>query len=159
MKRKHIPNELLDMQDEDVKAALEGKGDVRLTSETTRKHEDQAPLFEYAWHVYLEHGDDAPPRDSYTWERDYRFHPERGWKLDWACVEYQVYVEVDGGQWSGGGGGRHGGDEDRVKCNTAASLGWVGFHFSPKQLTDDPMGCAALVTAGCRYQDATLRLP
>jgi hypothetical protein len=55
-------------------------------------------------------------------------------------------VEVDGGQFAPLGG-RHNGDKDREKLNTAAALGWRVLRFSPRMLTDDPAGCVELAAA------------
>lgn len=57
--------------------------------------------------------------------REYRFHPERKWRFDFAWPEHKVALEIDGGTW---GGGRHtrgaGFEEDCHKLNAAAVLGW-----------------------------------
>ena len=77
--------------------------------------------------------------------REYYFHPERGWRLDYAWPAARLAVEVDGGQWAPGGG-RHATDKDRDKLNHAAALGWRVLRFSPAML-DNPAACVALVEA------------
>lgn len=72
------------------------------------------------------------------------FAPPRKWRFDWAFPSVMIAVEVDGGQYAPNGG-RHARDSDREKLNTAAMLGWRVFRFSPQQLNDDPLGCAAMV--------------
>ena len=58
-------------------------------------------------------------------EREYQFHPERGWAFDFAFIQQKVAVEMEGGTWSGG---RHvrgeGYANDCEKYNAAVELGW-----------------------------------
>jgi len=68
-------------------------------------------------------------------EAEYRFHPTRKWRFDWAFKYHQVAVEVEGGAFSGG---RHtrgvGFVKDMEKYNTAASMGWLVLRVQPKEL-------------------------
>lgn len=73
-------------------------------------------------------------------ETEYRFHPSRRWRFDFAFPAERVAVEVDGGQWLPRGG-RHARDSDREKLNAAACLGWRVFRFSGSMLEQDPAGC------------------
>ena len=69
------------------------------------------------------------------WEREYKFHPERGWRFDLAwkvqrttgdCRLIWLAVEVHGGIWNQGAhvrGKRF--LEDREKCNEARLMGWL----------------------------------
>ena len=71
------------------------------------------------------------------WEREYRFCPERRWKLDIAWPETRlstipsdpgpgVAIEVHGGIYSHGRHTRGSGFEaDREKMNSAQLLGWT----------------------------------
>jgi hypothetical protein len=45
------------------------------------------------------------------------------------------------------GGGRHNGDADREKLNTAAALGWRVLRVTPRDLETDPAGCIELAAA------------
>lgn len=58
-------------------------------------------------------------------EREYRFHPARRWRFDFAVPNESLAIEVEGGVWSGG---RHtrgkGFTEDCRKYNEAAILQW-----------------------------------
>lgn len=58
-------------------------------------------------------------------EREYRFHPKRRWRLDFAWPTQMLAVEVEGGVWSGG---RHttgvGFTLDCEKYAEAMCLGW-----------------------------------
>ena len=60
------------------------------------------------------------------WEREYRFHPTRRWRFDFAFPAEKVAVEIDGLVWSGKG--RHqtvqGYIRDAEKLEAALQLGW-----------------------------------
>ena len=73
---------------------------------------------------------------------EYTFAKEklgRGWRMDFAWPDVDgnggVYLEVDGGAWSGG---RHtrgrGFIEDQEKRNAAVSMGWMPLHCTPASL-------------------------
>lgn len=57
--------------------------------------------------------------------REYRFHPKRMWRLDFAWPEQKIGVEIEGGVWSSG---RHttgvGFTLDCEKYAEAMCLGW-----------------------------------
>lgn len=79
-------------------------------------------------------------------KREFRFHPVRRWRFDWAWPDSKLAVEVDGGQWVRGGG-RHNSDKDREKLNAAAVEGWRVLRFSGGMLKRDPAGCIETVRA------------
>ncbi len=62
-------------------------------------------------------------------ERQYRFHPERMWRSDFAFLDdpfAPLLVEVDGGTWSGGRHTRGAGYQaDCEKANEAVLHGWL----------------------------------
>jgi very-short-patch-repair endonuclease len=66
---------------------------------------------------------------------EYRFHPERRWRFDYALPEHKIAVEVEGGIWRVG---RHnsptGFINDMEKYNSATSLGWKLLRVQPKDL-------------------------
>lgn len=68
-------------------------------------------------------------------EREFRFHPVRKWRFDFAHVLLKVAVECEGGIFSGG---RHtrgkGFVGDMEKYNTAAAMGWLVLRFSTEQI-------------------------
>lgn len=70
-------------------------------------------------------------------EREWRFHPTRRWRFDFAWPGDKLAVEVEGGIWLSlkGKKGRHntgkGIEEDMVKYNAAALLGWRVLRVSP----------------------------
>lgn len=67
--------------------------------------------------------------------REFRFHPTRKWRFDYALPEYKIAIEVEGGVWTGG---RHisptGFLRDMEKYNSAAALGWRVIRTVPTQL-------------------------
>lgn len=72
-------------------------------------------------------------------EKEYRFHPIRKWKMDYAIPSIMVGVEVEGGLWKEGGG-RHnraaGFIADMEKYNTATAMGWRIFRILPGKYGD-----------------------
>jgi very-short-patch-repair endonuclease len=69
---------------------------------------------------------------------EYRFHPTRKFRLDWAWVDAKVGLEVDGGIWTGGAHGRGTGiTRDQEKTNLAAGLGWRILRCTPSKLMAD----------------------
>lgn len=68
-------------------------------------------------------------------EREYKFHPERNWRFDFAWPAYHVAVECEGGVYSGG---RHvrpqGFIDDCEKYNAAALAGWKVLRFTAQQI-------------------------
>lgn len=69
--------------------------------------------------------------------REFRFHPVREWRFDFAWPQYLVAAEVDGGGWTFG---RHNRPrtfaEDLAKMAHAQLLGWVVFRCTPQQVAD-----------------------
>jgi very-short-patch-repair endonuclease len=67
--------------------------------------------------------------------REYRFHPRRRWRFDFAWPGRRVAVEVDGGIYSRGRHVRGSGFErDAEKRNAAVTAGWRVLHFTPRQV-------------------------
>ena len=68
-------------------------------------------------------------------EREYRFHPTRQWRFDYAIPSVRVAIEVEGGVWNGG---RHFRPEgylrDMEKYNEAAACGWLLIRTIPAEL-------------------------
>lgn len=67
--------------------------------------------------------------------KEYRFHPTRKWRFDYAFPAYKIALEVEGGVWTGG---RHTSPQgflgDMEKYNTATLMGWRLFRVTPDQL-------------------------
>lgn len=69
-------------------------------------------------------------------EREYRFHPERRWKFDFAWPWQKIAVECEGGGWQFGGHNRESGrKKDREKFNNATRLGWRVYHFDGEDVS------------------------
>ncbi|MEZ5691169.1 MAG: hypothetical protein R3D71_05855 [Rickettsiales bacterium] len=68
-------------------------------------------------------------------EEEYKFHPGRRWRFDFAFPDRKLAVEVEGGIH---GYGRHnrpqGYINDMEKYNAATSLGWKLLRFTTKQV-------------------------
>ena len=74
-------------------------------------------------------------QDGFLYEREYRFAPPRRWRFDFAFVDKQLAVEIEGGVWSRG---RHvrgtGYAKDCEKYSEAAILGWRIMRFVPEMV-------------------------
>ena len=63
--------------------------------------------------------------------REYKFHPHRRWRFDFAWPDLKLAVEVEGGLWQWGRHNRPAGyEEDLEKYNEATLLGWRLLRFS-----------------------------
>ena len=71
------------------------------------------------------------------WKREYRFHPTRRWRFDFAWRVEGVAVEIEGGTYVHG---RHtrgeGFAQDCEKYNAAAILGWKVLRFTEEEVND-----------------------
>lgn len=66
---------------------------------------------------------------------EYRFHPVRRWRFDWAWPAQQIALEVEGGVFIRGRHSRGlGMVKDMEKYNAAAALGWRVLRVTPKQV-------------------------
>ena len=67
--------------------------------------------------------------------KEFRFHPTRKWRFDYAIPEHKIAIEVEGGVWTGG---RHTSPKgflgDMEKYNTATMMGWRVFRTIPDNL-------------------------
>lgn len=67
--------------------------------------------------------------------KEYRFHPKRLWRFDYACIDTKTAIEIEGGIYIAG---RHtrgkGYQQDLTKYNNATALGWRVYRFSYKDL-------------------------
>ncbi len=69
--------------------------------------------------------------------REHRFCADRKWRFDFALVEQQIAVEVDGGTRQNGRHNRAAGyAKDAEKINAAQGLGWTVFRFSDVMLKE-----------------------
>jgi len=90
--------------------------------------------------------------------KEYRFHPTRKWRFDYAIPALKIAVECDGGVWTGG---RHvspkGYLKDMEKFNAAAELGWVVLKFTPQQLVTADTIAKLRATIAKRVQEEALK--
>ena len=67
--------------------------------------------------------------------KEYRFHPTRKWRFDYAIPSRRIAIEVEGGVWTQG---RHTRPQgflgDMEKYNTATLMGWRVFRTTPDRL-------------------------
>jgi len=72
--------------------------------------------------------------------REYRFHPDRRWRFDFAHVASHTAYEVEGGVHSQGRHTRGAGfTADAEKYNAAALAGWRVFRFTGPMIKDEPI--------------------
>ena len=85
--------------------------------------------FASVWHRFAP---DAPEP-----VREHRFHPDRGWRFDFAWPEHLVAVECEGGIYTGQAHGSISGIlRDIGKYNAATELGWRVFRATRPMLND-----------------------
>ena len=67
--------------------------------------------------------------------KEFKFHPKRRWRFDYAIPEHRIALEVEGGVWTGG---RHTRPQgflgDIEKYNIATLMGWRVFRTTPDDL-------------------------
>jgi very-short-patch-repair endonuclease len=69
--------------------------------------------------------------------REFRFHPRRRWRFDFAYPVERLAVEVEGGTWTGGRHSRgEGFESDCHKYNAAALAGWRVLRFTAAMVED-----------------------
>lgn len=69
------------------------------------------------------------------WVRELQFDEARRWRFDFAWPDSMLAVEVEGGQWIGGHGGRRF-EQDCVKYAEAAIRGWVVLRVTTEMVDD-----------------------
>lgn len=71
---------------------------------------------------------------------EFRFHPTRRWRFDYAWPQHRVALEIEGGIWTGG---RHtrgvGFVRDMEKYNTATVMGWKVLRCQPADIRKLPI--------------------
>lgn len=71
-----------------------------------------------------------------TPEREYKFHPSRNWRFDFAWPDLLLAVEIEGGIWGKGGHSTGQGiTRDIEKGNEASRHGWKVFRFTGQHVT------------------------
>lgn len=63
---------------------------------------------------------------------EYKFHPIRRWKSDWAIPSAKILIEIEGAIFVAGRHSRGAGMiQDMCKYNTAATMGYFVLRFHP----------------------------
>lgn len=71
------------------------------------------------------------------YEREYKFHPTRKWRFDYAWPKIKLAAEIEGGSWVAGRHTRGAGFEaDLIKYNSAAEAGWYVLRFTTGMVED-----------------------
>ena len=75
--------------------------------------------------------------EGYQFEQEYKFHPDRKWRFDFAFPDEKIAIEVEGGLFTQG---RHtrgrGYIQDMQKYNAATILGWRVLRYGTGQIND-----------------------
>jgi len=87
--------------------------------------------------------------------REYRFHPSRKWRFDFAWPAAMLAVEIEGGSWIAG---RHvrgrGFEADCEKYNAAVLLGWRILRFTPAMVEcGEMLHCIAGILSPATVED------
>lgn len=78
-------------------------------------------------------------------EREFRFDPNRRWRLDFAFRDKMLAVEVEGGLWIAGRHSRGSGmGKDFEKYNRATILGWRLLRYTTEMVIDGTAICEVL---------------
>lgn len=68
-------------------------------------------------------------------ESQYRFHPKRRWRFDFAIPFHKIAIEINGGVWSNGRHSRGSGlVKEYEKMRAAAVLHWYVFAYDTKSI-------------------------
>ena len=68
--------------------------------------------------------------------REFKFHPERRWRFDFAWPEHKLAVEIEGGVHRI----KNKFERDIEKYNTATKMGWRILRYTPKMIkTGEPI--------------------
>ena len=69
------------------------------------------------------------------WQTEYKFHPHRRWRFDYANPELKIAVEQEGGVWISGRHNRGKGFlGDMEKYNAAIVMGWRVLRYPPDKM-------------------------
>ena len=102
------------------------------------KHNDLEPLFLFAFKAIKPQGVPLP-------EQQYKFHPTRKWRFDFAWPSINLAVEIQGGSFVRGGHNRGPQQaKDFEKLNEATKAGWRVLQFNTLQMKQ-PQECALFV--------------
>jgi len=78
-------------------------------------------------------------RHKINYEKEYRFHPTRRWRFDFAIPEHKIAIEIEGGIFVRGRHTRGAGyQKDCEKYREATILGWQLLRYTTNELAKDP---------------------
>ena len=87
--------------------------------------------------------------DGPALQPEFRFHPTRKWRADYAHLESRTLIELEGGVWVGGRHNRAAGFvADAEKYLEAALAGWRVVRLVDSQLTLETVGRVAAAVSG-----------
>ena len=87
---------------------------------------------------------DGPPL-----EREFKFHPKRKWRADFAHLPSRTLIEIEGGAWVGGRHNRGTGFvKDAEKYLEAVLAGWRVVRLTERQLEADSLERLIALLAG-----------
>ena len=87
--------------------------------------------------------------------KEYRFHPKRKWRFDYAFPAVKLALEVEGGVWTRGRHTRPKGFlNDVEKYNAATLLGWRVLRTTPTELyTNSTLNMLNFAISGALYNE------
>jgi len=94
-----------------------------------KKEKQRYPLFEFVIKAEL----------NANWVAEYRFHPKRQWRFDYAVPEHMIAIEIEGGIFADKRLGHSSGPaikKDMEKYNMATLMGWRVFRYMPEQTAE-----------------------
>lgn len=69
---------------------------------------------------------------------EFYFSPDRQWRFDYCIPQHMIFIEVEGGVWTGGRHTRPQGFlNDAEKYNSATALGWKMIRVTPPTLLSE----------------------
>ena len=94
-------------------------------------------------------------------EKEFRFHPVRKWRADFAHLESRTLIEIEGGIYINGRHNRGAGFAADLEKYLEASLdGWRVIRLGPNEITGEHIGrLIRLVSNGLAGQDAAACSP
>ncbi len=103
---------------------------------------------------------------------EFKFHPKRKWRFDYAHPTTFTAIELEGGTWGKGEECGYCGQREQLghstgkgyakdceKYNAAALLGWAVFRFTIDMLTNDPWGHLRPVVERIEHGNRTQIIP
>ena len=86
------------------------------------------------------------------WVREFRFHPTRKWRFDFALPSHKFAVEIEGGIMASSRLGHSTGasiKKDMEKYNAATILDWKVIRVMPEQIGEMEEAVGVLLLQGC----------